>query len=44
MLLMPIPLQVAAVNAFVNGCASLFVSESARLLINVFVSAFVKEV
>jgi hypothetical protein len=31
------------VKAFVNGCARLFVNESERLPINVFVSAFVKE-
>jgi len=33
----------AKLRELVNGCARLFVNESERLPINVFVSAFVKE-
>ena len=40
---MPFPLRCAAAKPFVNGCASLFVNESASVSGNVFVSAFVKE-
>jgi hypothetical protein len=36
-------MQDRRVKAVVNGCASLFVNESASLSINDFVSAFVKE-
>src|ERR1051326_9137373 len=41
---MPFPLCFAAAKPFVNGCASLFVNQSASVSGNVFVSAFVKEV
>jgi hypothetical protein len=40
---MRFPLCFAAAKPFVNGCASLFVNESASVSGNVFVSAFVKE-
>src|SRR6267154_1523230 len=42
-LFMRFPLRFAAAKPFVNGCASLFVNESASVSGNVFVSAFVKE-
>jgi hypothetical protein len=40
---MPFPLCFTAAKPFVNGCASLFVNQSASVSGNVFVSAFVNE-
>src|SRR5437762_13580900 len=42
-LFMRFPLRFVAAKPFVNGCASLFVNQSASVSGNVFVSAFVKE-